>query len=462
MATQEIDKNSFDKRFIQSVLMKLILEPHLYTKFEKFITPEMFRNTDPNGAGVKLARIFFDQMKEKAAYSGSADAAVRSWINLLPDGIERQQIFSLVDEIMFDESTIRQARSEECLSVFIKWLKANTFLKGHKQIQQLFNTGNLETTYTEFDKLLRSISSISNDDVFSVDWDDVLEKLMAGTDESQVQFKLGIPDFDNQSAFTKQMLGMFVAQSGGGKTNVSIHLIHQAIKQGQYVYVACLEDRPEMIQRRLLSNMTGIPINDLKDRMADIANDKEKVKELKKAVSLIKQYVKLDFPYSKTPSELLAHIKEHMLIRKAQGEAEYDVIVIDYMQHIAHRGQGDAMHEKITIATSMLKDFALKNNVLCFTHQQVNRQGIQQGKKSDLITLSELSGSYGAAFVCDVIISLNRTDDMKKKNESVWYVIKGREGSTDAKYNIPTEFDKARYNVTKARTLLNAENAIDC
>ena len=226
-------------------------------------------------------------------------------------------------------------------------------------------------------------------------------------------------------------------------TQMTVHLIRKAIEQQKHIYVACVEDRKVTILRRIYSCLTGIPMDEIK-RLCDMSPENRK-KMYKASESLVK-YVTVEFMYGVPLDFILSRVKEHQAIRRSKGLPPYEAMVIDYLQHIAHLSPGDSSHEKLSLSMAKYKDFVLQHNLVGITHQQVNRTGVASQNKEALITMAEMSASFQAAFVADVIISLNRTTEMKERDESVWYVCKGREGSVENKYQVKTEFDKARFN----------------
>jgi hypothetical protein len=226
---------------------------------------------------------------------------------------------------------------------------------------------------------------------------------------------------------------------------LTVHMIRQAIEQEKHIYIACVEDRKVSVLRRVYAALTGIPITDIK-RLCDMTpTNRAKMTEASKK---LEKFVSIEFMYGVPLDFILSRIKEQTSIRRLRGLPDIEIVGIDYLQHIAHLSTGDSMHEKLTLSMAKFKDFVLANNLVGFTHQQVNRGGVASQNKDGLITLAEMSASFQAAFVADVIISINRTPDMRERDEAVLYVCKGREGSVEQKYQIKTEFHCARYNMS--------------
>jgi hypothetical protein len=453
-----LERPKFDHRFLKAILLRLINEPHIYLQYQEYLTPENFLHADPNGAAVTIARILFDKVKQLGEIKGTPMVAVFAWLQLLPDGDERKNAIEFLDTIFLDLKITNMSSSPETLRTFLEWLRIVIMVKGtNKFIKNINNGKSIDYAITLVQSSLADVNMTVENPVKEADWKEFFYNIENGIIQQDVgKFELGIKDFDDVAPFHPGMLGLFVAQTNSGKTMVSIHLVAQAIKQKKHIILACVEDSEIVMQTRLVAALTGIEINSFRcpkwnEKEGKMPHIKEAILQAKKSIA---EYVTLTFPYGVSPENLIKDLKQRINIRKIKGLNPTEIVVVDYLQHIAKYVSGDmAPHEKISTATQLYKDFALESDLICFTHQQVNRNGIQQGKKADLITLGELSGSFGAAFVCDTIFSINRTDENKKKNEAVWYVIKGREGCADAKFVIPTRFHCAQYGVEQSRRL---------
>lgn len=235
---------------------------------------------------------------------------------------------------------------------------------------------------------------------------------------------------------------------------MSIHLLLRAIEEEKYVYLCCLEDRKLSVMRRLLAAMTGISINEFKDPTA-MQSDQARAK-IREAQIKLKKFVKLEFIYGVSPRFLLDRVKELDAIRLAKGLPVFDMVVFDYLQHVAHLAPGsDASHEKLTRAHADFKDYVLKQKKIGITFMQVNRAGSKTVTTEGLLGAHDIAGAYNAAFVADQIISINRSPEQKERNECILYVVKGREGAGEMRFEVPTDFARARYKMG-AHVHLNA------
>ena len=92
-----------------------------------------------------------------------------------------------------------------------------------------------------------------------------------------------------------------------------------------------------------------------------------------------------------------------------------------------------------------LRGLAIEHNCLLWTATQTNREG----KKVTLITDTELADSYGKTRVCDLVFSVNQTEEEFDKGEARSYIIKSRNGR--ARFIIPTDIDYQRLVISQRK-----------
>lgn len=443
---------NFDSKFLKAALLRLISEPYLIDKFRDLMYPELFDMEDEYGALKRIAKVVLEKSKETEV----SVEGVWAWIQLLPGGVERNATISLFSEMRLDEDLWKFARSDQVFETFLQYLKATTFLNSHKKVKDAFNRADFENAYNQFEKTLTQIKNVNMEEDQTIDWDNTKKMLAAISDTSYNTFQLGIDDFDKSAGFEPQSFNLFIGASGGGKSQMSVHLAVQAIKQGKKAYCVFVEDKMPTIFKRLYSCYTGIDQNLLKSYHDIPPEFRARIDE---ATEAFRKYLKIDFIYGKSHKYVLDKAKTLNDQMKIDGKPQFEVLILDYVGHIAHLAAGDSVHEKLHRACSDLKDFALQTGMIVFTHFQSNRAGAAKSQDgTGLIDMSTIAGSFNSAFVADNIISINRSEEMKAENKCILYVVKGREGAADRKYEVPTEFHRARYDMKEAKLLNGREN----
>jgi len=437
----------FDSKFIKASLMRLIFEPHLIDKFRDFLNPSVFDIQDEYETIKKISKIVLDKSKNENVTS----EAVWAWIQLLPNGPERQATLLQFEEMRLDEDLAKFARSDEVFDTFLQYLKATTFLTTHKEIKESFNKADFEHAYKNFEHMLGKIRTITMDEHRVFDWTTSERFLEDMADTKFKNFDLGIDDFDKDTGFEPQSFNIFIGASGGGKSQMSIHLAVQAVKQGKKAFLTFVEDKDKTIMRRLFACYTGIPIESLKDFHKMPPEFRERIITAKEK---FKKFLHVEFVYGQGHKTIIDRVKQENEKLKIEGKPLYEVFVLDYIGHIAHHAAGEKTHEKLHRACSDLKDFALQTGIIVFTHFQSNREGAGKSNEgTGVIDMSTIASSFNSAFVADNIISINRSEEQKMRNQCILYVVKGREGATGRKYEVSTQFDKARFDMKDAKLL---------
>lgn len=451
MSEQRQERIKFDSFFLKAAACRLIGQPHLIEKYRKFLDPDLFYTESDGGALRNIVRYILEISKtEKLDMQG-----LHAKIAFSHDSEVRTKSLELLNEIKLDEDLWKYARSDEVFNTFLQYIKAIVFLENHRHVKQKFDNADFETAYHSLEDVLAKIKTISMEESETANWDTVEEyfrtnSVAVDNNQNLKNMFLGIKDYDDIGGFEPQTLNMFISTSGGGKSMMTVHLILQAIREGKKIYVVCVEDRQISVLRRVYAALTGLEINQIKKFNF---MPREHIEKFKEATRKLKEYVHIDFLYNQSHLAILEKVKNVNAECHINGKARYEVLVIDYLQHIGHLAPGDSLHEKLHRANSDLKDFALKHNMICFTHFQVNRAGAENVNKENLIDMSVISGSYNACFVADNIISINRSPEQRQKNLCTLYVLKGREGGAECKFEIPTAFEKARYYMEDYKTL---------
>lgn len=118
------------------------------------------------------------------------------------------------------------------------------------------------------------------------------------------------------------------------------------------------------------------------------------------------------------------------------------VIIIDYLELLVTDADLAEYQAQERLAQE-LRGLAIEHECLVWTATQTNREG----KKVNLITDTELADSYGKTRVCDLVFSINQTEEEFDKGEARVYIIKSRNGR--ARFVLPAIMDYQRLVVSQ-------------
>lgn len=205
-----------------------------------------------------------------------------------------------------------------------------------------------------------------------------------------------------------------------GETNIgkSIFLGNVALNmaaQGKTILLVSLE-MPELIYaKRLYSNVTKIPLGQLKIECDTLKNQiNEYCVEKPESKLIIKEFP----PATITANHLKAFIKK--LIQKG---VKIDAIVLDYV-NLLHSTLGDSSYERIKVCTEQLRALSYEFNCPIISATQLNREGYQITDPG----LKTISESIGLAMTGDVIMSIWQEDTDKELGVIKMGLMKNRFG----------------------------------
>ena len=188
------------------------------------------------------------------------------------------------------------------------------------------------------------------------------------------------------------------------------------------------EDR---VAQRLASIFTRIRQIELKHKR-DVL--KERLETISSHVGQLGALKIKEFP---TKRAYFNTIRAYLAQLKNYEDFTPDVIIVDYLELLTTDPKLAEYQAQERLAQE-LRGLASESNCLMWAATQTNREG----KKVTLITDTELADSYGKTRVCDLVFSLNQTEEEFDSGKARVYVIKSRNGQ--ARFVFPTTMDYNR------------------
>ncbi|CAB5220742.1 phage_DnaB, phage replicative helicase, DnaB family [uncultured Caudovirales phage] len=448
MVTSAVHK-SWD--LVLSGLLRCVYQTSFLEKNHKFIMPQYFfeGESDPK---VKAVKKMFDLVLD--IYRERRHKALLGSVVSFEQEVLKFSDGEILDECMFilqrfrnDDRLIEMATNEQCEVQFLDYLKMVKIREWSQGFGKHWKENNMHETQKCVDDLAANLKLLNKRDVLELDTKNITALLENINTNSYKNFRIGIPSLDGKSGwYEPQTLNLFGAPSGRGKSMMANTIIRLAIKQGKYVNVTVVENRVHNFITRAMAALTGIPINVLKDGYSELSGELQR--RVKKCAELMDKYVTVSFMYGQSIEEVHAHKVEQANLRKYNKLPKFDIDIVDYTGHVvAYSGSNqDQMHTRFRNAYSARKDFALKNDVICFDFVQINREGT---KKNDLggsvIGMNDLASSFDLAQVADTIITINQGPNDQAVEEAKFYIAKGREGGQGKEITVRTMFNRGRF-----------------
>lgn len=210
-------------------------------------------------------------------------------------------------------------------------------------------------------------------------------------------------------------LYIFAGQTNVGKSIVLGNVAVQIAQQGKTVLLISLEMSEMMYARRLSSNLTGIPVRELRTEIMTLQASLEEIRDkTPRGRVIIKEFP----PSTITPSQLSAFIK------KLRNKGIFpDAIVLDYV-NLLHSTQGNNSYERIKYICEQVRAMTYVYNCPCITATQINRTEFSVEP-----TMVGISESIGLAATADFISSVYQLDEDAENGVIRMGILKNRFGA---------------------------------
>lgn len=205
-------------------------------------------------------------------------------------------------------------------------------------------------------------------------------------------------------------LYVFAGETNIGKSIFLGNIAHNIAKQGKNVLLVTLEMSELLYARRICTNVTKIPMKEMKQNCPTI---REAIKDEKGKI-FIKEFP----PATITPNQLKAFINKFQ-----DNGIKLDAIVLDYL-NLMHCTTGNNSYERIKHATEQVRAMSYSFNCPIISATQLNRSGFDQDNP-ELATISE---SIGLAATADVIVSIYQNEEDRELNIIRLGMMKNRYG----------------------------------
>tara|TARA_R110000824_G_scaffold54689_4_gene151025 strand:- start:12269 stop:13576 length:1308 start_codon:yes stop_codon:yes gene_type:complete len=264
-------------------------------------------------------------------------------------------------------------------------------------------------------------------------------------DDRNPKFRTIFPSLNQalEGGLASKELAMVVAPPGVGK---SLYLANQAVRScfdGQDVLYISLEMSEDRVAQRLDSIFTRIKQRELKSRVNSV---KDRISEITKVSSssgtkLGSLRIK-EFP---TKRATISAVRAFLVQLRNYENFSPDVIIIDYLELLVTDSNLAEYQAQERLAQE-LRGLAIENECLVWTATQTNREG----RRVSIITDTELADSYGKTRVCDLVFSINQSEQEFDSGKARAYIIKSRNGTS--KFVVPIDINYDLLTISQSQT----------
>lgn len=222
------------------------------------------------------------------------------------------------------------------------------------------------------------------------------------------------------NGFQPSRLYILAARPSMGKSALMLNFALSAAKDGNSVYVHCLEESLNSFSTRMLSNNSGIDNDSLqRGKFQDSAWDK-----IHSSIHTLSQLpIRISDSASITAEKLCNSIRAQNL------KSPIDIVFIDHIQDLQKKS--DSWHHDISEACGLFKSLAKELRIPVVVISQLSRGVEAQSDKKPLLSHLKESGDLEAK--ADVIMLLYREAYYKPEADKTCaelFVAKNRDGKT--------------------------------
>lgn len=211
----------------------------------------------------------------------------------------------------------------------------------------------------------------------------------------------------------RKTIATFIAPTGAGKSMFLVNSACALVEQGLNVLYVTLEMADYKIGLRADSWYSGMAIDDVsKDR----AKVKAAITERAKGRLIIKEW-----PVKRaTVDTIRSHVQRLIQTKNFKPDA----ILVDYPDLLrSTKSYGEKRHE-LEGNYEELRGLAQELNCVMIVADQTNRGGLDL----ELVTIANIAEAYSKATVCDLIMTVSRTQEDKMNGTGKLYIAKSRLG----------------------------------
>ena len=267
------------------------------------------------------------------------------------------------------------------------------------------------SSFDEIEKVIQDALKLGTDNNFGHNWHTDALKRFEYINRAPISTGWDRMDEIVKGGLGKNELGVVIAPTGAGKSMVLVHLAAEALKEGKTVVYYTLELKDTVVGGRFDSNLSGIPLNELRDRKEEVLSHIETVD----GSLIIKEYP--------TKSASVQTIKNHIEKLKKRGVYP-DMVLVDYADLLRPDRNGREKRHELEETYEGLRALAQVYEIPVWTASQTNRSGLN----AEVITMESISEAFNKWFVADFIFSLSRTVQDKQANKGRIFVAKNRNG----------------------------------
>lgn len=339
-------------------------------------------------------------------------------------------------------------------SELTEWLRAVIFASALTEAKNAYNKQRFNEVEAIFTDVSKQIKDVRFDSLGELSFDNIVDDLVQMEVDTSNAISTGLRALDSallDGATTGGLLRrdttVIMAPVNTGKSTFMITVACHNMRQGKEVLYMTHEGAPEEIRAKFMQNLIGCTRPELQGLI--------KTEKGRQILNLYKVYAKkflTYIPYNKpgmTVEEVEPIIRRAIEERAAANNGKtYDLLIVDYPAKLftdrARKG-GVPRREIDRIVYDYYVQLALEYGFHSLLAIQTNREGskVNQGKEDRLLTMEDVSESWGVMEMASNVITINRSPLAKSRNRITYYVDKSRSSATGTAIVCNSKFENS-------------------
>jgi RecA/RadA recombinase len=388
-------------------------------------------------------RVFYSIFQEY--YQKYMKAPSKTVFNVEFEGDDRVKVIHIFDAIQNNFEKIKDLEQDyilEKLDLFVK----KSFIK--KTLIQSYD----EFELGEYDKIIRSFGKLNEAIVDSnmgsnyFDPEFFMGKYIR--EKSGLSIFTGSNQFDsNFGGLHRKSLSIVAGPSNSGKTmfltNMAASMLEMRDQNKNILYVT-LEIDEEAIGKRVDANLLCTPVKDLGKKLRDNHEGDILAQKFIKIKENQNRLVIKSMRGGSTPSDIAALIRNLWIIPMSGEDKPFkpDVVMVDYLGLLQPTITSKNMnsYDKGRNISEELRQIAQDFNLAMVAAAQTNR-----GSFGNEVTQDSISDSIAIAQTADLMLTINRNEELDRNGQVVIYLAKSRFSRTGVKFIFNADYDCMRF-----------------
>lgn len=341
-----------------------------------------------------------------------------------------------------------------------EWMKSVIFSRSIRQAGQAFNKRDFKTVHNIFSDVVKEANNVQFEDLGEMSFDDPIGHFQQSQTDRQEALTTGLHILDKAlleeadgGGLQKGDTTIILAPSNVGKSTALITMACHNIRDRKSVLFMTHEGPPRDIMNKIWSNLLERPVHELVDRYGNLNGMKMTPEEEESLIMWrwgLKEYFKY-IPYNKPGMTIedvypiILRAQEERIAKTGKG---FDLLVSDYPAKLTtnRASKGNLPRREIDrIVYDYYVQLALDHKFHSLVAIQTNREGskVNRGKEERLLTMEDVSESWGAMEMATTVITLNRSELAKQNERMTMYVAKGRGAATGTAIVCNTAFSRS-------------------